>query len=251
MAIYPDLKDRTVLVTGGAGGIGAAMVRAFAGQGARVGFLDRDEQAGTALAEALRGEGASVHFVPLDLRDIAALRQGIETLRAALGPIGVLVNNAAHDERHVTEEVTPDYFDERVATNFRHQFFASQAVLGDMKALGGGSIICMSSISWMAGFGGMALYNAAKSAVVGLVRSLARDCGPDNIRVNAIAPGWIMTQRQLDLWLTPEADAMREERQALQRRLYPEDIAKLALFLASEDAGAITGQNYVADGGWV
>src|SRR5690606_31850349 len=126
-----------------------------------------------------------------------------------------------------------------------------QAVLGDMKALGGGSIICMSSISWMAGFGGMALYNAAKSAVVGLVRSLARDCGPDNIRVNAIAPGWIMTQRQLDLWLTPEADAMREERQALQRRLYPEDIAKLALFLASEDAGAITGQNYVADGGWV
>ncbi|MGH7004139.1 MAG: SDR family NAD(P)-dependent oxidoreductase, partial [Alphaproteobacteria bacterium] len=234
MAIYPDLAGRTVLITGGASGIGAAMVRAFAGQASRVGFLDCDESAGTALAGELEEAGMAVCFVAVDLRDTDALRAAVETVRAALGPIAILVNNAAHDERHASEEVTPDYFDDRIAVNFKHQFFASQAVLPDMKALGGGSIICMSSISWMAGFGGMALYTAAKSAVLGLVRSLARDFGPDGVRVNAVAPGWIMTQRQLDLWLTPQADAMREERQALKRRLYPEDVAKLVLFLSSK-----------------
>ena len=251
MAIYPDLKEKTVLVTGGASGIGAALVQAFAKQGCRVGFLDRDGQAGTELAKELSAGGAQVLFAPADLRDIEGLRAGVDTVRARLGPITVLVNNAAHDERHVTEEVTEDYFDDRIATNFKHQFFASQAVLADMKAAGGGSIICMSSISWMAGFGGMAVYTASKSAVLGLVRSLARDFGPYEIRVNAISPGWIMTKRQLDLWLTPEADAMRAERQALKRRLVPEDVAKLALFLASDDAGAITSQNYIVDGGWV
>jgi NAD(P)-dependent dehydrogenase (short-subunit alcohol dehydrogenase family) len=251
MAIYPDLHGKTVLITGGASGIGAALVQAFAEQGSKVGFLDRDEQAGTELARSLKEEGRQVLFVPVDLRDIDSLRTGMETVRTALGPITVLINNAAHDERHATEDVTEDYFDERVATNFKHQFFASQAALPDMKAAGCGSIICMSSISWMAGFGGMPLYTAAKSAVLGLVRSLARDFGPFGIRVNAISPGWIMTKRQLDLWLTPEADAMRQERQALKQRLLPEDVAKLALFLASEDARAITSQNYVVDGGWV
>lgn len=251
MAIYPDLQEKTVLITGGASGIGAALVQAFAEQGSRVGFLDRDERTGSELAETLTAEGRQVLFVPVDLRDIDGLRAGIEAIRQKFGPITILVNNAAHDERHVTEEVTEDYFDDRIATNFKHQFFASQAVLSDMKAAGGGSIICMSSISWMAGFGGMALYTAAKSAVLGLVRSLARDFGPFEIRVNAISPGWIMTKRQLDLWLTPEADAMRQERQALKRRLMPEDVAKLALFLASDDARAITSQNYIVDGGWV
>ena len=251
MAIYPDLKGKTVLITGGASGIGAALVEAFAEQGAKVGFLDRDEAAGTALADTLTAQGRQARFVPLDLRDTEKLRAGIETVRAELGPITVLVNNAAHDERHATEEVTEAYFDDRVATNFKHQFFASQAVLPDMKAAGGGAIICMSSISWMAGFGGMALYTASKSAVIGLIRSLARDFGPFNIRVNAISPGWIMTQRQLDLWLTPEADAMRQERQALKQRLMPADVAKLALFLASDDARVITSQNYIIDGGWV
>jgi len=251
MAIYPDLQDKTVLVTGGASGIGAALVQAFAEQGSRVGFLDRDERAGTELAEALTAEGRQVLFVSVDLRDINGLRTGVEAVRQKFGAVTVLVNNAAHDERHVTEEVTEDYFNDRIATNFRHQFFASQAVLPDMKAAGGGSIICMSSISWMAGFGGMALYTASKSAVLGLVRSLARDFGPFEIRVNAISPGWIMTKRQLDLWLTPEADAMRQERQALKRRLLPEDVAKLALFLASDDARAITSQNHIVDGGWV
>ncbi|MCX8281093.1 SDR family NAD(P)-dependent oxidoreductase [Phyllobacterium sp. 0TCS1.6C] len=251
MAIYPDLKGKTVLITGGASGIGAALVEAFAEQGAKVGFLDRDEAAGTALADTLTAQGRQARFVPLDLRDTEKLRAGIETVRAELGPITVLVNNAAHDERHATEEVTEAYFDDRIATNFKHQFFASQAVLPDMKAAGGGAIICMSSISWMAGFGGMALYTASKSAVIGLIRSLARDFGPFNIRVNAISPGWIMTQRQLDLWLTPEADAMRQERQALKQRLMPADVAKLALFLASDDARVITSQNYIIDGGWV
>lgn len=251
MAIYPDLKGKTVLITGGASGIGAALVEAFAEQGAKVGFLDRDEAAGKALADTLTAQGRQARFVPLDLRDTEKLRAGIETVRAELGPITVLVNNAAHDERHATEEVTEAYFDDRIATNFKHQFFASQAVLPDMKAAGGGAIICMSSISWMAGFGGMALYTASKSAVIGLIRSLARDFGPFNIRVNAISPGWIMTQRQLDLWLTPEADAMRQERQALKQRLMPADVAKLALFLASDDAQVITSQNYIIDGGWV
>lgn len=251
MAIYPDLNGKTVLITGGASGIGAALVEAFAEQGAKVGFLDRDERAGRTLCDALTADGHQVRFVPLDLRDTEVLRAGIETVRSELGMISVLVNNAAHDERHVTEDVTEAYFDDRIATNFKHQFFASQAVLPDMRAAGGGAIICMSSISWMAGFGGMALYTASKSAVIGLVRSLARDFGPFNIRVNAVSPGWIMTQRQLELWLTPEADAMRQERQALKQRLLPADVAKLALFLASDDARVITSQNYIIDGGWV
>jgi NAD(P)-dependent dehydrogenase (short-subunit alcohol dehydrogenase family) len=251
MAVYPDLKDRVVLVTGGAGGIGAAVVEAFAAQGAAVGLLDRDAAAGERLAARLEGEGRRAQFEAVDLGDTAALRAAVARVRDGLGPITVLVNNAGHDERHATPEVTPEYFDQRIATNLKHQFFASQAVLPDMQAAGGGSIICMGSISWMAGFGGMAIYTASKSAVLGLVKSLARDYGPDGIRVNSIAPGWIMTERQLTLWLTPEADAMRAERQCLKRRLVPQDIANMALFLASEDASAITGQSYVVDGGWI
>ena len=250
-ATYPDLRDRTVIVTGGASGIGAAIVAAFAAQGARVGFLDFDLEAGAALADRLAGEGATVRFEPVDLRDIPALRAAIASVREAFGPVGTLVNNAARDDRHPTEDVEPDYFDERIATNFRHHFFTSQAVLPDMIGLGGGAIISLSSIGPMAGIGGMPVYSAAKSAVVGLVRSLARDYGQHNIRVNAIAPGWIMTERQKTLWLTPEADATRAERQCLARRLVPEDIARPAVFLASDDASAITGQTVVIDGGWV
>ena len=192
-----------------------------------------------------------MRFEAVDLRDIAALQAGVAAVRAALGPIGVLVNNAARDDRHATEEVTADYFDERIATNFRHQFFASQAVLPDMKAAGEGSIVCMSSIVPMIGMGGMPVYAASKAAVIGLARSLARDFGPFGIRVNAIAPGWILTERQKALWLTPEADAMRHERQSLKRRLEPADVARVALFLASEESGAITGQTHVVDGGWL
>lgn len=250
-ASYPDLRGKVALVTGGASGIGAAIVEAFAGQGARVGLLDLDEAAGAALAGRLAGDGAAVRFEAVDLRDIAALQAAVAAVRAALGPVGVLVNNAARDDRHATEAVTADYFDERIATNFRHQFFASQAVLPDMKEAGQGSIVCMSSIVPMIGMGGMPVYAASKAAVIGLARSLARDYGPFGIRVNAIAPGWILTERQKALWLTPEADAMRHERQSLKRRLAPEDVARVALFLASEESGAITGQTHVVDGGWL
>jgi NAD(P)-dependent dehydrogenase (short-subunit alcohol dehydrogenase family) len=250
-AIYPDLEGQSVLITGGGSGIGAAITRRFAAQKCRVGFIDINEPASRALADEIRAEGGSVHFEHADLRDIAALQRAIVAIRQANGPITVLVNNAAHDERHDTEAVTPEYFDDRIAVNLKHQFFASQAVLPDMKEAGGGSIICFGSIAWMAGMGGMPVYNACKSAVLGLTRSLARDYGPFNIRVNSIAPGWIMTQRQLDLWMSPEGEATREAHQCIKRRLVPDDVARVAVFLSSDEASACTNQSYIVDGGWV
>lgn len=250
-ATYPDLAGKVVLITGGASGIGEAIVRRFAAQGSRVGFLDIKDDAGQALAAELGGADAGIRYVHADLTDIAQLRAAVSAVREALGPITVLVNNAAHDERHRTEDVTPEYWDGRVAVNLRHQFFAAQAVLPDMQAAGGGSIINFGSVSWMVGQGGMAAYTACKSAVLGLTRSLARDYGPDNIRVNAIAPGWIMTQRQKDLWLTPEGKQELMQRQCLKRELQPDEIGRVVLFLASEEASACTNQHYVVDGGWV
>jgi D-xylose 1-dehydrogenase len=242
-AVYPSLAGRVVLVTGGGSGIGAAIVEAFARQKAKVSFLDIDETA------SLRGTGTECHFEPCDVRDTAALRQAIDKVRRALGPITILVNNAARDDRHATAEVTSEYWDERMAVNLKHQFFAAQAVLPDMQAVGGGAIVNFGSVSWMVGQGGMVAYTAAKSAVLGLTRSLARDYGRHNIRVNAIAPGWILTERQRRLWLTPEAHARLLEAQCLKRELNGEDIARVVLFLASNEAGAITGQHYVVDGG--
>ena len=247
-ATYPDLAGKTVLVTGGASGIGEAIVRRFAAQGSRVGFLDINDAAGQALVQELGGD---VRYVHADLTDIPALRAGVAAVRDAFGPVAILVNNAAHDERHKTEDVTPEYWDNRVAVNLRHQFFTAQAVLPDMQAAGGGSIVNFGSTSWMVGQGGMAAYTACKSAVLGLTRSLARDYGADNIRVNAIAPGWIMTQRQKDLWLTPEGEKELMQRQCLKRGLQPDEIARVTLFLASEEASACTNQHYVVDGGWV
>ena len=207
--------------------------------------------AGAALAQELTRSGHAAHFQQVDVTDIAALRAAIAQARATHGPIEILINNAAHDERHATESVTPDYWDDRIAVNLKHQFFAAQAVLPDMKAANAGVIVNFGSTSWMAGQGGMAAYTASKSAVLGLTRSLARDYGPYNIRVNAIAPGWIMTERQLEKWLTPEGEAELMRRQCLKRKLMPDELAKFTVFLASEEASACTAQHYVVDGGWV
>jgi D-xylose 1-dehydrogenase len=250
-AIYPDLEGKVVVVTGGGSGIGAEIVRHFARQKANVGFIDIAETPSTRLVDEMAGEGTPVHFAKADLTDIAALKNAIAAIRGAFGPIDVLVNNAAHDERHPTEEVTEAYWDSRVAVNLKHQFFAAQAVLADMKGKHAGAIINIGSTSWMIGQGGMAAYTACKSAVLGLTRSLARDYGAFGIRVNALAPGWIMTERQIELWVTPETEKDIYERQCLKRKLHPADIARVVVFLASDEAGACTNQHYVVDGGWV
>jgi len=250
-AIYSDLAGKIVLVTGGASGIGEAIVRRFAQQKSIVVFFDIKVEEGTRLARELSDQGLNAHFLKVDLTDIGALRAGVADARKAHGPINILVNNAAHDERHPTEEMTPEYWDDRIAVNLKHQFFAAQAVLPDMKAANAGAIINFGSVSWMVGQGGMAAYTASKSGVLGLTRSLARDYGPHNIRVNAIAPGWIMTQRQLEKWLTPEGVEELMQRQCLKRKLVPDEIAKFAVFLASDEASACTSQHYVVDGGWV
>jgi NAD(P)-dependent dehydrogenase (short-subunit alcohol dehydrogenase family) len=250
-ARYPSLRGRTVIVTGGASGIGAEIVAHFAAQNAKVGFIDLDTAAAQTLLDRLGGAAQACRFAEADLRDIAALGRAIDFLRADLGgPITVLVNNAARDDRHAIDQVTPEYWDERMATNLRHQFFAAQAVKDDMIAAGGGAIVNMSSISFMLGQGGMPVYLTAKSAVVGLTRALARDLGPHHIRVNAVMPGWIMTERQIKLWLTPEAEAELMRGQCLPEKLYPPDIARMVLFLAADDSRLVTAQNFVVDGGW-
>src|SRR5690349_5813946 len=251
-ASYPSLEDRVVFVTGGGSGIGAAVVEHLCGQRARVAFVDIQREASEALVARIAGRGLPApSFIGCDLRDIAALRAAVAAAEARLGPIRVLVNNAAHDERHAIEAVTPEYWDDRFAVNLRHQFFATQAVVPGMAAAGGGSIINFGSTSWLVGQGGMPAYLSAKAAVAGLTRALARDLGPRNIRVNAVVPGWIMTERQVTLWLTPEGEQELMRRQCLKRKLVPEDIARVVCFLAADDSDACTNQSYVVDGGWV
>jgi len=251
-ASYPSLKDRVVLVTGGGSGIGAAIVERFCEQGSRVSFIDLDDEASRRLIERIGQKSGSVpRYLRCDLRDIDALRHAVESVIEADGPVRTLVNNAARDDRHAIDEVTPEYFDDRIAVNLRHHFFATQAVYPGMAAAGGGSIINMGSVTWMIGQGGMPIYSASKSAIVGLTRSFARDLGPKNIRVNSVLPGWIMTERQVENWLTPEGEAELLQRQCLKRKLGPDEIAKVVLFFAADDSGICTNQNYIADGGWV
>jgi NAD(P)-dependent dehydrogenase (short-subunit alcohol dehydrogenase family) len=251
-ATYPSLKDRSVFITGGGSGIGASLVRHFAAQGSRVAFVDIVVEASEQLVAGVAAAGdPKPLFVACDLRDVEALRRAIRQAADSHGPITVLINNAAHDERHAFDTVTPEYWDDRMAVNLRHQFFAAQAVHPMMKAAGGGSIVNFGSVSWMIGQGGMPGYTTAKSAIMGLTRGLARDFGPDNIRVNSIAPGWIMTERQLALWLDEEGERELMKRQCLKRKLYPDDMARIVLFLAADDSGAMTNQTYVCDGGWV
>ncbi len=251
-AVYPSLAGRPVFITGGASGIGAALVEHFAAQGACVAFVDLLQAEGEALAARLSGAGyPAPWFAPCDLRDIPALQAAIAKAAAAVGPFGVLVNNAAHDERHAIADVTPAYWDDRMAVNLRHQFFAAQAVVPMMQALGGGSIVNLGSISWRVGQGGMPAYTAAKAAVEGMTRGMARDLGPARIRVNCVIPGWIMTRRQMDLWLTPEAEAQLMRDQCLSEKLTPADVARLVLWLAAEDSRLCTSQAWVVDGGWL
>ena len=250
-AIYPSLKGRTVLVTGGGSGIGESIVEHFAAQGSKVAFIDIKEQESKALVARLRRKRQKVHFEPCDLTDIAALRQAIASVRKTFGPITVLVNNAAHDERHKLEDVTPEYFDDRIAVNLKHQFFAIQAVVGDMKKAKNGSIVNIGSNSWMVAHGGLPAYTTAKAGVLGLTRGLARELGKHNVRINHVSPGWILTKRQLELWATPQSLEKLMQDQCLQRQLKPDDIARAVLFFASDEASAATNQTYVFDGGWL
>jgi NAD(P)-dependent dehydrogenase (short-subunit alcohol dehydrogenase family) len=248
-ATYPSLHDAAVIVTGGASGIGMEIVRAFAGQRSRVGFLDFDVERGRALAAELQASGGQVRFEACDLRDIGALRRAVAALADSHGSARVLVNNAARDDRHKWEDVTPEFFDERVATNLRHMFFAIQAVAPGMIAAGGGSIINLGSDSWWRAGGGFPAYTTAKAAVHGLTRGMARDLGPHRIRVNTLVPGWTMTERQKQLWVTPEKLAAQLAAQCLPDPIEPVYIARMALFLASDDAAMCTANNYMVEAG--
>ena len=250
-ARYPSLQARVVLITGGATGIGATLVEAFVAQGAKVGFIDIDAASGLALAARFSSASTAPLFVCADLTDIAALNAAIDAVRRHFGPIGVLLNNAANDQRHSIEATTPEFWDAAVAVNLKHQFFAAKNVSADMKAAGGGSIINFGSVSWMLKQGGMPVYTTSKSAVQGLTRSLARDFGPFNIRVNTLVPGWVMTERQTRLWLDDKGRADIARGQCINAPLLPEHIASMALFLAADDSAMCTAQDFVVDGGWV
>jgi len=251
-ATYPTLRDRTVLITGGATGIGSSLVEAFAHQHAKVIFLDIQDEAAHALIARLTPTATHTPiYYRCDLTDIPALQLCLETLLTCSPTIDVLINNAGNDTRHTTAAVTPDLWDHLIAVNLKHHFFITQAIAPGMIARTSGSIINMSSISWLIPSTGLPVYIAAKSAIVGLTRTFAHELGPHNIRVNAILPGAILTDRQKQLWFTPEYSAEILSRQALKRHLHPEEVARLALFLAADDSSAITNQTHIIDGGWI
>jgi len=250
-AHYPSLAERVVFVTGGATGIGADIVQAFARQRARVAFLDLQADAGEALAEAIAARGEPRPLcLKGDVTDIPALQAAIACVAAELGPISVLVNNAANDQRHQVDDVSVEFWDHTQNVNLRHHFFAAQAVRPQMRGLGGGSIINMSSISWRFGAAEMPAYATAKAGVLGLTRALARAFGPDNIRVNAIEPGAVMTRRQRELWFkTEESVQAMVERQLIRRVLLGEEIARMIVFLGADDSRMITKQTFTVDAG--
>ena len=252
IATYPSLKNKVVLITGGAQGIGESIVEQFIKQQSKVAFLDIDEKAAENLVNRIKLEYKQTPlFIKCDLKDIDQLKNSISLVREKLGSISVLVNNAANDERHDIDSVTPEFWDDRMNINLRHYFFAAQSVYKGMKDMGWGTIVNIGSFSWMIAQGGMPGYTTAKSAVMGLTRTLARDLGIYNVRVNCIVPGWIITDRQKKLWLTDEIKKNQLERQCIKRMLVPEDISKAVLFFASEQSSGCTAQNYVIDGGIV
>ncbi len=250
-AIYPCLKNKPILISGGASGIGEAIVRSFGSQGARVGFVDLLEEAGAALAGELKRAGQVVDFQACDITDTDQYRRAIKRCEELHGPCLVLINNAANDTRHDWRQVTPEEFGRRIAVNLAHSFFAIQAVAPGMIAARSGSIVNFGSISWMAAQAGMPVYTSAKAAIHGLTRSFARELGPHNIRVNTVVPGWVMTKRQLELWVDDAANELIDRSQCLAGRVQPADIAAMVTFLASENARMGSAQNFIVDGGWV
>jgi NAD(P)-dependent dehydrogenase (short-subunit alcohol dehydrogenase family) len=250
-ATYPSLAGKTVFVTGGGSGIGADIVAAFARQGARVAFADRDVAASTALLSSLEDKVAHTPlFLPCDLSDMAALRNSVAIAVERCGDCDILVNNTASDERHDFLDVSPDYFDAKLAINLKVAFFAAQAVVPGMQRRGGGSIINLGSTGWKNKVAGYPVYATSKSAVNGLTRSLAREYGKDNIRVNTLTPGWVMTPRQLDKWVTDADEREMDDNQCLPGRIVGEDVASMALFLGAHDSRMMTAQEFVVDAGW-
>lgn len=252
LARYPSLQGKVVFITGGGTGIGAAIVESFLDQGSKVAFVDIDEIGSNKLIDKLKVEYRTEPlFIKCDITDVNALRRSITDVAHQLGDVEVLVNNAANDQRHKWQDVTPEYWDERMSVNLRPMFFAIQSVLPKMIAKKAGSIINMGSMSWKAKNGGMPAYTSAKAAIHGLTRGLARDVGKDNIRVNTIAPGWVMTERQLALWIDAEAEKEIDRQQCLAGRVMPVDLARMVLFLASDDAKMCSAQEFTVDAGWV
>lgn len=250
-AQYPSLKDRVVLVSGGGSGIGAEHVTQFCRQGARVGFIDYNPDVSLALIERLKAEGLPApDFLQADLRNISELEAAIKGFAARAGDIEVLLNNAAHDERHKLEDVTPEYFEERIAFNLRHMVFCAKAVAPAMKRRGTGSIINFGSFSWRVGLEGMPIYVTAKAGIEGLTKGLARELGADGIRVNCVIPGWIMTERQLELWVDEKAKERIRTMQCLKDLVQPADVSRMALWLAADDSRMCTSQFFTVDGGW-
>jgi NAD(P)-dependent dehydrogenase (short-subunit alcohol dehydrogenase family) len=247
---FPDLSGRSVFITGGGSGIGAELTRGFLQQGAKVAFVQRSDA--SAFCDEMDAEtGNRPHAIRCDITDMAALAASLEDAAGRHGPIGILVNNAANDKRHTTEEVTEEFWDWMQAINLKAYFFAAQAVIPGMRDAGGGSIINVSSISYMMGNAGYPLYTTANGGITAMTRSLAREFGPDRIRVNALTPGWVLTQKQLDMWAKPDDLAAHMDRMCLKDHLKPEDIVGGMLFLASDASRAMTGQALVIDGGVV
>ena len=252
-AKFPSLEGKLVFITGGGTGIGESMVEAFAAQGAKVAFVDIAEQESEALCARMAAAGFRTPlFRRCDITDVARLKATIAELAAELGDeFDVLVNNAANDQRHQTEDVTVEYYDSRVAINQRPMFFAAQQVYAGMKQKGGGSIINISSMSFHAKNAGYPVYAQTKASTVGLTRGLARDFGAHNIRVNTVTPGWVMTQRQIDLWLDADGEAEIKRSQCLPGKLMPHDVSAMVLFLAADDSAMCTGQDFIVDAGWI
>jgi NAD(P)-dependent dehydrogenase (short-subunit alcohol dehydrogenase family) len=248
-AIYPSLKGKRVVITGGGSGIGAALVAGFVRQGAEVAFIDVSEGESHALVAALAQAETPPRYYACDLSDLTAVKSAFERIACELGPVNILINNAANDDRHAFETITPAYWDERMNVNLRHLLFCAQAVAPGMKAAGGGVILNFGSISWHLGLADLVLYETAKAGIEGMTRALARELGPSGVRVNCIVPGNVKTPRQ-EKWYTPEGEQEIIDAQCLKARIEPSDVASLALFLASDDARMCTGHEYWIAAGW-